>query len=280
MAIDVEQLEKEVQQVSNLPTLPNVVKDICTMVEDKRTGASDIGEVIARDQILSAKVLRLVNSPVYGFPGRISSITHALVLLGFNVVKGLVLSTAIFNTFGKHTRGLWQHSLGCAIISRHLAKELAMVDPEEIMVAGLLHDIGKAVLSFVAPDAFEEALAMAEENHCHIAVAERELFGVDHARAASWVARAWHLPDRLCDALAHHHRPDLAKASRQTTAVVHLADILARAMGYGEPGDRAMPTLDHQAFHSLSVSHEQIDGVLDHAEMEYGASADVFTNSE
>ena len=280
MAIDVEQLENEVLQVSNLPTLPNVVKDICAMVEDKRTGASDIGEVVARDQVLSAKILRLVNSPVYGFPGRISSITHALVLLGFNVVKGLVLSTAVFDTFAQHTCGFWQHSLGCAIISRHLAKELAMADPEEIMVAGLLHDLGKAVLSFMAPHEFEEALAMAEENHCHIAVAEREVFGVDHARVASWVAREWHLPDRLCDALAYHHRPDLAKAGRQTTAVVHLADILTRGMGYGKPGDRAMPTLDHQAFHSLGVSYEQIDGVLEHAEMEYGASADIFTNLE
>lgn len=280
MAVDVKQLEKKVLQLSNLPTLPNVVKHICTMVEDKRMGASDVGEVVARDQVLSAKILRLVNSPIYGFPGRISSITHALVLLGFNVVKGLVLSTAVFDTFAQHTRGFWQHSLGCAIISRRLAKELAMADPEEIMVAGLLHDLGKAVLSFVAPDAFEEALAMAEENHCHIAVAEREVFGVDHARVASWVAREWHLPDRLCDALAYHHRPDLAKAGRQTTAVVHLADILTRAMGYGEPGDRAMPTLDHQAFHSLAVSYEQIDGVIEHAEMEYDACADVFTNLE
>ena len=280
MAIDVEQLENEVLQVSNLPTLPNVVKDICAMVEDKRTGASEIGEIIARDQVLSAKILRLVNSPIYGFPGRISSVTHALVLLGFNVVKGLVLSTAVFGTFAQHTRGFWQHSLGCAIISRGLAKELAMADVEEFMVAGLLHDLGKAVLSFLAPDAFEEALAMAEENHCHIAVAEREVFGVDHARVASWVAREWHLPDRLCDALAYHHRPDLAKAGRQTTAVVHLADILTRGMGYGAPGDRAMPPLNHQAFHSLGVSYEQIDGVLEHAEMEYGAGADVFTSLE
>lgn len=280
MAIDAKQLEKKVLQVSNLPTLPNVVKDICTMVEDKRTGATDIGELIARDQVLSAKILRLVNSPVYGFPGRISSVTHALVLLGFNVVKGLVLSTAVFDTFAQHTRGFWQHSLGCAIVSRRLAKELGMPDVEEVMVAGLLHDLGKAVLSFLAPDVFEDALAMAEIDHCHIAVAERELFGVDHARVASWVAREWHLPDRLYDALAYHHRPDLAEAGKQITAVVHLADILTRGMGYGAPGDRAMPPLNHQAFHSLGISYEQIDRVLEQAEMEYGAGADIFTKLE
>jgi len=280
VAVDARQLEKKVLQLSNLPTLPNVVKHICAMVEDKRMGAAEIGELIARDQVLSAKILRLVNSPVYGFPGRISSVTHALVLLGFNVVKGLVLSTAVFDTFAQHTRGFWRHSLGCAIISRRLAKQLAMADPEEIMIAGLLHDLGKAVLSFLAPDAFEQVLAMAEEKHCHIAVAEREVFGVDHARVASWVAREWHLPDRLCDALAYHHRPDLAQAGKQVTAVVHLADVLTRGMAYGEPGDRAMPALNHQAFHGLGISYEQIDAVLEHAEMEYGTGAEVFTGLE
>ena len=280
MTIDAKQLEKKVLQVSNLPTLPNVVKDICAMVEDKRTDAADVGELIARDQVLSAKILLLVNSPAYGFPGRISSVTHALVLLGFNVVKGLVLSTAVFDTFAQHTHGFWEHSLGCAIVSRNLAKELGMPDVDEVMVAGLLHDLGKAVLSFLAPDVFEHAITMAEIDHCHIAVAERELFGVDHARVASWVAREWHLPDRLHDALAYHHRPDLAEAGEQITAVVHLADVLTRGMAYGAPGDRAMPPLNHQAFQSLGISYEQIDYVLERAEMEYGAGTDVFTRSE
>ena len=280
MALTPELLEKRVRSLSNLPTLPGVIKAICHMVEDRNSSATDIAALISKDQVLSARILRLINSPVYGFPGRISSVTHALVLLGFNVVKGLVLGTAIFETFGKQAVGLWEHSLGCAIVSRRLAKELNVPDVEEIMIAGLLHDLGKAVLSFLAPDEFKIALDTALDKNCHLAVAEREVFGVDHARVAGWVAHEWHLPGRLSDALAYHHRPEAAKNCKQETGVVHLADILARGMGYGWPGDMAMPPLDHASFQGLNISFEQIDRVLEQSEAEYSAGADIFARGE
>lgn len=280
MSITAEELQRKVTGLSNLPTLPGVAKHISRMVEDKGSSASEIGDIIAKDQVLSARILRLVNSPVYGFPGRISSVTHALVLLGFNVVKGLVLGTSVFQSFAKQAQGLWEHSLGCAIVSRRLGRELGMPDAEEIMIAGLLHDLGKAVLSHVAEADFSAALALAQEKQCHIAQAERELFGVDHARVASWIADEWHLPPGLSDALKYHHRPDLAKTNRPGTAIVHLADILARGMGYGWPGDNAMPPLDHEAFQSLNITYEQIDRVLVQSEMEYVAGADLFAGGD
>jgi putative nucleotidyltransferase with HDIG domain len=262
--------------LATLPTLPGVAKHISRMVEDRRTSAADLGELIAKDQALSARLLRLVNSPVYGFPGRISSVTHALVLLGFNVVKGLVLGTSVFESVTQSVQGLWEHSLGCAIMSRRLARELALPDIEETMIAGLLHDLGKAILSYVAPEDYEQALKIARTKRCHIAVAEREVFGVDHARVNSWLAEEWHLPPRLNDALTYHHRPDLAKHSKTATAVVHLADILTRGFGYGFPGDMSMPPLDHVAFESLGISYEQIDHVLELAEAEYASGVDIF----
>lgn len=280
MELSVEALQKRVTGLSSLPTLPHVVKHVGRMVEDKKSSAADVGELISRDQVLSAKILRLVNSPVYGFPGRISSVTHALVLLGFNVVKGLVLSTAVFDTFGKQIQGLWEHSLGCAIVSRRLAKELNIPDIEEVMVAGLLHDLGKAVLSYIAPNEFGMAILVAKQKRCHIAEAEREVFQVDHARVASWIAQEWHLPARLTDALTCHHRPDLAKTSKEVTAIVHLADILTRGMSYGEPGDPTMPPLDHEAYQLLGLSFDQIDRVLEHAEAEYSAGSGIFGSAE
>jgi len=271
-----EQLQEKVEGLTNLPTLPAVVRNLSRMVDDEKSSAADIGELISKDQVLSAKILRLVNSPVYGFPGRISSVTHALVLLGFNVVKGLVLGTTMFDSFGDKAQGLWQHSLGSAIISRRIAKELAMQDVEEVMIAGLLHDLGKAILSFVAARDFEVALGIAEDTNCHIAVAEREVFGVDHARVGGWVAQTWHLPFRPSEAITFHHRPEQAKKGNRVVAVVHLADILARGMGYGEPGDRTMPPLNHAAFQSLALSFDQIDRILQSAELEYTAGADIF----
>ena len=250
------------------------------MAEDEKVSAQEIGAIIARDQVLSAKILRLVNSPVYGFPGRISSVTHALVLLGFNVVKGLVLTTAVFDNLAVEARGFWEHSLGVAILSRRIAKALNVMDHEEIMIAGLLHDLGKVTLSFLFPDAYREAVQAARAQRCHIGKTEREAFEVDHTRVACWLAWRWHLPDRLTDAITYHHSPSRARPGSKAPAIVHVADILARGMGYGDPGDNTMPSLDHEAFQKLGLSFEDIDRVLEEGERDYAKGVDLFSEGK
>lgn len=161
-----------------------------------------------------------------------------------------------------------------------IAKERGLRDPEEIMVAGLLHDLGKVVFSFLAPEDFSAVLQTAHTKRCHIAAAEREIIGVDHTRVASWIAQHWHLPARLSDALVYHHNPMRAKTASDVASVVHLADILARGMSYGYPGDPVMPPLDHDAFQSLGISFDQLDRILLDAEIEYLAGVDILTTAE
>jgi putative nucleotidyltransferase with HDIG domain len=276
----VEQLEKKVVEMANLPTLPGVLKKIGALTGSSESSAEDVAKIISTDQVLSAKLLRLVNSPIYGFPGRISSITHAVVLLGFNVVKGLVMGTAVFDTLGAGGEGLWNHSLGCAIISRRLAQEIKLAEPEEIMVAGLLHDLGKVILTFVCTADYHRTTQAAHETGRYIGDVEREVFGVTHTRVASWLAREWHLPGRLADPLTYHHNPELAKSGKHATAVVHVADILTRGMGYGQPGDDTMPPLNHEAYQGLGISYAQIDKVLEGVESEYAAGAAIFLSGD
>jgi HD-like signal output (HDOD) protein len=268
-----DQLEKRVIAMANLPTLPGILTQITQMTAGKESGASDVAKLISTDQVLSAKVLRLVNSPIYGFPGRISSITHAVVLLGFQVVKGLVLGTAVFDTLGDEGKALWNHSLGCAVFSRRLAMAANIPDPEEVMVAGLLHDLGKVALAYVAPGHFAQAVQLAKKNRTHIGVAEVEVFGITHARAGGWLCNEWRFPARLSEPLIHHHEPHRAKAGEEVAAVIHVADILARGMGYGDGGDDSMPAFERAAFDRLSLSMSDIDAVLQEAELEYGAGA-------
>ena len=144
------------------------------------------------------------------------------------------------------------------------------------MIAGLLHDLGKVILSHLAVDDYMRAIAAAHASGRHISVVEQETFGVDHTRIALWLALRWHLPERLTDALTHHHTPSRAKSSVQMASIVHLADILARAMNYGEAGDGTMPALDHDAFQSLNLSFEQIDQIMLDADEQYLQGADVF----
>ncbi len=129
--------------VKDLPTLPGVLQEVAILVENPNTSTDQISKAISKDQVLSAKVLKMVNSPIYGFPGRIGSIQHALVLLGFNVIKGIIISTSVFDVMNANMKGLWEHSLGCALASSAIARAIGCKDPEEYAVAGLLHDIGK-----------------------------------------------------------------------------------------------------------------------------------------
>lgn len=279
MPLTLEQIEAKVANISNLPTLPGVVKMLTAMVENETISAADIGAFISRDHVLSAKLLRLVNSPLYGFPGRISSVTHALVLLGFNAVKGLVLGTAVFDSLAEQYKGLWEHSLGCAVLSRRIAKELAIRDSEEIMLAGLLHDIGKVILSHILPGEFTESIAMAKEQNIHIAEAERAVIGASHTAVSESISRLWNLPPKLSEALVYHHRPMQANVAKHMAAIVHVSDILARGMSYGYPGDNTMPPLDHEAFQSLGLNFKQIDRILSDAEGEYLAGLSLLSGN-
>lgn len=276
MSLNAERIKKRVQDLASLPTLSGVVRFVSNMADQDQTTAQDLGKVIAKDQVLSAKLLRLVNSPFYGFPGRISSVSHAIVLLGFNVVKGLALSTTVFDALANETKGLWEHSLGVAVLSRRIAKEVGLPEPEEIMIAGLLHDLGKVVLSHLDPEAYRAAMTEAVQSRRHILEVEQEQFGVNHAVVGSWVAETWHLPERLSLTLTLHHAPSRATAHKETVAVVHLADILARGMGYGDGGDAIIPPLDHEAFHRVGLSYHRIDQVLIDAEKEFNSGVDLF----
>ncbi len=276
-AYTIDDLEKRISGLANLPTLPGVLKRAEAMAGDDEACVNEVADVIAADQVLSAKILRFINSPVYGFPGRISSVRHAIVLLGFNVVKGLVLGAAIFDALGPPGRGLWGHSLGCALLSRSLSEQLGLDDPSEVMMAGLLHDIGKVGFIYLAPDQWNEAAALAEHEHMHIGAAEKQVFGADHARAGGWIAAAWRFPVRLWEPIACHHRPSSAKEHRPVTSVVHVADILARSMGYGSPGDMTLPAFDEKAYHQLGVKLVHIDAALREAEREYPAAASLFS---
>ena len=134
----------QILQVKDLPTLPTALEEVRKLVEDPDSSTDQIAAVISKDQVLSAKVLKMVNSPIYGFPGRIGTIQHALVLLGFNVIRGIIISTSVFDMMQQAMKGLWEHSLGCSMASGIVARAAGFEDPEEYSVSGLLHEIGRA----------------------------------------------------------------------------------------------------------------------------------------
>jgi HD-like signal output (HDOD) protein len=215
------------------------------------------------DQVLSAKVLKMVNSPVYGFPGRISSIGHALVLLGFNVLRSIIVSTSVFEVMTENMVGLWEHSLGCAMACGTTARMLGFKDAEEYSVAGLLHDLGKVVATVQLPDLKVEIERVVAERDLYYLEAEREVLGFGHDRINAWLADHWKLPANIKEGLSYHHKPHLAPLYPEMASVVHLGDFLVRSFEYGFSGDVGVTYLRPEALKVLKIKPADFEKLLD-----------------
>jgi putative nucleotidyltransferase with HDIG domain len=268
-------LETLVQHIGSLPTLPTVLLRVNDLVSNPKTSAQQLSRVVMEDQSLTVRLLRLVNSPFYGFPRRISTVTETLTILGFNQVRNLLLTVTVVDLLGGEESEdfspmrLWQHSVGTAVAASVLAKQTGHQDREELFVAGLLHDVGKLVAFQVARKFFLQAIQIGRTRDLLLRDAEVEVFGYSHDQVGRLLAEQWKLPMRLTETIACHHRPDLAQAAQREAAIIHLADIISRALGLGSGGDDAVPPLSAEAWHRVRLVSSALGGLMKDIEAQY-----------
>jgi putative nucleotidyltransferase with HDIG domain len=258
----------KIKKITTLSTIPEVLHRLSSMTEDPDTSMTQLARAISSDQVLTARILKMVNSVFYGLPRRVTGMKQALVLLGINVIKSLVLTCSVFQsisrdkdfTFDKSR--FWIHSLGCAQAAGLLAERLECEKPEEINIAGLLHDIGKIVMDEHLPNEYNKALKLVQENDCLIIEAESEALHLSHPQVARWLLRAWELPDKLVEPVSFHHNPDRSKSYYLETAIVHLADIICRAKGAGTGGDGKIPVLNRSAWKTLKLNEGDLEDIF------------------
>lgn len=248
--VDRERLKRITQTIINLPTLPTIVAKMLEIIDDPRSSARSLTRLINTDQVLTARILKLANSSFYGFPNPISTINLAVVVLGFETIKNLGLSVSVISRFAQarkdgelldYTR-FWEHCVGVGVASRMLARMHGLRAIEsEAFVAGLIHDIGKVILSQYQTERYSECLRIAREEEMLLARAEERVFEASHAEVGSWLARKWNLPETLVEAIYLHHVPLAAKLRPELCAIVHFGDILARAARIGSGGDSLIP---------------------------------------
>ncbi len=255
--------KQQVRRIKNLPTVPGIVAKISRMVENPETSAAEVGRLISQDQVLSAKVLRMANSAFFGMSRKISSIPQALVILGFDVVKGLVLTSSVFDMIQKSMAGLWEHSIGCAAASGAIATVLGREDAEEILVAGLLHDLGKVVLALNMPDEMKSIKEKVVKENMYFYEAENAVLDFHHGEVGQWLAEHWNLPESLAEPMRLHHHPEKAVLRPECTAIVHLADIMIRAWGFGYAGDNLVPPLSPVAWEILGLKSSDFEPILE-----------------
>jgi putative nucleotidyltransferase with HDIG domain len=254
-------IRREVGRLRELPTLPAVVQRVSAVLERPDADLAEAAALVETDQVLTAQLLRLANSAFYGVSGRIASVTQALTILGTTVTRSLLYSASVLDLRIDLT-GFFEHAVGVGVAAGALARRLGLERAEEVSGAGLLHDLGKVVLYRQAPEAFAAVLRRTTEERVSFRSAERALLGVDHTEVASWLLTRWRIPPRVLEPVVHHHTPEAAVTAPVETAVVHVANSLVRAYGYGFGGDAGVPPVAPVAWSRLGLGPADLDDLL------------------
>jgi putative nucleotidyltransferase with HDIG domain len=225
-----------VAEIKDLVTLPEVAMRIARMVNDPNSSAADIGREISNDPALTARLLRIANSPAFGQDGKIATISRAITLLGVRQVRDLTVGLTAIRTFDGIGNELvtmasfWRHSILCAVAAGHVAERRAGArGGDSPFVAGLLHDIGQLVLFSRVPELARRALLMSVDavDDLGLYLCERSVLGFDHGAVGAALAQNWGLPLSLQECIEFHHEPERARAHPIEVATVHIANSIA-----------------------------------------------------
>jgi HD-like signal output (HDOD) protein len=260
-----------IENLSSIPTLPTVIDRLSRLLQNPKTSAEEVGKAITTDQALASKVLRLVNSAFYGFPGRISTITHAIVILGFSTVKNVVLTASIFDAFRSKGNNndsfnldkFWLHSIACGAASLSIAKQIGNNEKEECFIAGLIHDIGKLILCQYLPDKFDQVLQHSIRNDQLLYKSEYEILDCTHQEIGGYLTEKWNLPLSLQNAVKYHHNPSPIHDKFVITSIVHCADIFVRALDFGNGGDNLIPSISEKAWNVVGLNNIDLHTLFD-----------------
>lgn len=255
--IDTERLKEAVREsMERLPPMPAVITKVMELTNDPNCTAQELQKVIGMDEVLSSKVLRLVNSARYGFPRRITTLSHAVILLGFETVRNLAIGVATVRLLLRHgancpvnRQRFWEHSLetglAASALAKHLRKDLIL--REEMFLAGLLHDLGILFLSQIFPEQYRAVIEQCRSLEETYPI-EQEVLGVTHGEVGAMMAEHWNLPPMFAEVMRHHHAPAEGLSFYHHVSAVYLGDILSHSIGGGEPIPELPPHIQ-QTFH-------------------------------
>lgn len=256
-----EELKRYIAEIKYLPSLPSLYQQIMTELQSPRVSVKRVADLIAQDVTMTAKILQLVNSAFFSLPQKIINPHQAVVLLGIDIIKGLVLHVHIFSSFKLDPRikefsieGLSKHSL----LVGKLAREIVLAETnvrsmeEDALVAGLLHDIGKLVL-LQDPDRYNQVLSHCHARSCNHYHAEYEVMGASHAEVGAYLLNLWGIPEPVVQAIAFHHNPSKAMETNfSVLTAVHAANALVCQKNFDS---NQFPELD--LFYLLSIHKKE-----------------------
>lgn len=262
-------LIKLVNKVKEMPPLPQSIIKILEITKKDDSSALDLSKIFERDPTLAVNILKLANSPIYGFASRISTISHAIVCLGLETVKSIALTSSTHDMLNKEIPAygleegmLWQHSIASGTCAKIIAQRIGYKDCEEAYIAGLLIDIGKIILSSFAEDQFNQVMEKSEKDKIPFNKAEQDVLGFGHPQVGGRIIKKWNLPSSLVEAVQYHHQPDKTETHKTLTYIVHLADAISCMLGVGLGNDGLMYEIEKNTLDVLGISKEDVESIM------------------
>jgi len=243
--VQTEYIKRITQSLISLPTLPTVAAQLFELVDGEKEQREALEQIISRDPVLAARLLKMINTRGESVTGIHSAITK----LGFEQAKDISLEASMSRVFEFRDskvdlQKFWDHCSAVGIVARIIAQEYEPNLSTDAFTAGLLHDFGKIVLLQYMGNEFERAITLSRDRPCELYLAEKELFGVDHGQIGAWLAENWQLPRSMSEVMQYHHDLSRAEINRPLVALVSFADILCRILSAGDGGNYAPPVFN------------------------------------
>lgn len=247
-------------KVKEFPTLPTVYTKLSETIANPRCSAQDVADVISQDQASATKVLQVANSAVFGFVRQIKSINQAVVYIGFDEIKSIVLAISVIDLFKDAKKinsldptDIWKYSFFTGVIARNIAKQLGEKKIEEYFVAGIIHTIGRLMLLIYIPEIFEKILIAAKTKKLFVSKLERSVLGVSSSYLSEMLAEKWKLPNDLTKCLGNYPSGMSDGRFHKLTSVIHLSSVSTSMMGIGGNGDYKIPRLNKEIWEFLKL---------------------------
>lgn len=270
--IQVTTLDLLVEETSTVYSLPLFYERLSETINHPRCSTYDISKIITEDQGLTARILRLANSPMFGCYAKVESITKAVTIIGTQQLRDLALAASVMGIFKGipeellNMASFWKHCVACGIIARTLAVYRREPNVERLFVAGMLHDVGQVVLAAARSEVSRGLLETQRDTGRLYLELEREQLGFDHAELGGALLKKWKIPSSIGEPVACHHNPGSAEQFRLEASLIHLADIICQSMELGQGAEYGVPPLNEAAWERLGLSPHVMGTVLKQSE--------------
>ena len=261
-----------ISETENVYSLPLIYERLNEVINHPRSSIEDITKVISKDQGLTARLLKLANSPLFGYFTKIDSIGKAATIIGTQQLQSLALAVSVIEVFAGVPENLinmktfWQHSIACGITARALAIYRREPNVERVFAAGILHDVGRLVLCTAMPEIFARMLVTCRDENRLLYSLEEEELGFTHATVGGRLLEKWRIPSSIAEPVACHHAPETARIFPLEAAYIHLADIICKSLGIGFNGEWFVPPLEPSSWERLDIPSASLPEIVKHVE--------------